>query len=125
MFKSKGKIVYFNNWVIVECDKGIMNYYCYWVMKKTGYQLNRPKFGSHISLIRGEVIEPSLKIPLWKKYHENIIEFEYSPILETNLDHWWLPAKSNALSELRKEFGLEEQPLYGFHLTIGREFKEM
>jgi hypothetical protein len=120
-FESEGKIVYFNTWAIVECSKMLMDYYRYFIWKETGVKISPPKFGAHISFIRGEAIDKTLKPLLWKKHHDKVFSFQYSHVLETNNDHWWLSAKSDFLSELRKEMGLSDEPPFGFHLTIGRQ----
>lgn len=120
MFHSKGQLIYHSRWVILECPQDILEYYWQWVYKQKGIKLHKPRFGSHISVIRGNE-ECNRTSILYKKYHENHIEFQYSNILETNGDYWWLPVKSEILEEVREELGLIRLPDFGFHLTIGRE----
>lgn len=126
-FKSKGKIIYDpvagkaknSWWVIVECPKDILDYYHHWIKKDLDLTLNKPLFGAHISVVRGE--EPPLeKQELWRKYHEKEIEFEYSHDIETEGEYYWLRVQCEELNELRRELGLEETVQFGFHLTIGR-----
>ncbi|WP_375347355.1 hypothetical protein ACEWPB_28850 (plasmid) [Priestia megaterium] len=85
-FEAKGKIVYdpavgkaFDAWwVIIQCPEVILNYYHYWIVKETGLRLNKPLFGSHISMIRGE--EP-LKNKLTITLINNIKLYLYKIIL--------------------------------------------
>jgi hypothetical protein len=109
-------------WVIIECDKEILNYYHYWILKEKHVLLNKPLFGSHISVIRGEEPNENRKI-LWKKQHGENIKFVYSHELETDGNFWWLAVKSSALSDLRSDLGLSKEIEFGFHLTIGKNIK--
>ena len=118
-FKAKGRIIYHSRWVVMECPKDIIDYYHYWVEKKTGLKLHKPKFGSHISVIRGDE-EFNRESELYRKYHEGFVEFTYSNDLQTNGDYWWLPVECKTLEKLRVELGLTKEPPFGLHLTIGR-----
>lgn len=126
-FKTQGKLIYDPTagqaqnswWMIVECPKDIIEYYQYWITKETGNKLNRPLFGAHISVIRGEE-PPEVKKRLWKKYHEEEISLEYEHKSNTNGEYWWLEVTCERLKEIRKEIGLAEEVEFGFHLTIGK-----
>mgnify|MGYP001027607501 CR=1 FL=1 len=121
LFQSKGVIIYHSKWVIMECPKDILDYYWHWIYKEKQIKLHKPRFGSHISIIRGnELIMNKTQFP-WRKYHEKEITFSYSPFLQTNGDYWWLPVTCSFLEELRNELGLSDQVPFGFHLTIGKE----
>lgn len=119
-FTSKGMINYHSRWVILECPKDIVDYYHYWIHRELGIKLHKPKFGSHVSVIRGSE-EFNRETPLYRKYHEEEVAFQYSNQIETNGDYWWLPVHCEILGQLRAELGLEKEPTFGFHLTIGRE----
>lgn len=128
-FQAKGKIIYdpvagkAQNpwWVIVECPKDIMDYYHYWLEREEGVKLNKPLFGSHISVVRGEEPAESSK-HLWKVCHEEEVEFAYSHEIMNNGEYYWLEIDCMKLNELRETLGLEEKVQFGFHLTIGRVF---
>jgi hypothetical protein len=126
-FTSIGKIVYDPTagnaknpwWVIVECPKDILDYYHHWIKKEENIKLNKPLFGAHISVVRGE--EPPLeKQNLWRKYHEKEITFSYQHEVENLNEYYWLSVECPELNELREELGLSPEVEFGFHLTIGR-----
>ena len=128
LFKAKGKIVYdpvagkAQNpwWVIVECPKDIIEYYHHWLEKEEKVKLNKPLFGSHISVVRGE--EPHKDyLKNWNKRHKKEVEFEYSHEIESEGLYYWLRVYSEDLKKLREELGLEPNVEFGFHLTIGRK----
>lgn len=119
-FKSKGIIIYHSRWVIVECPKDVLDYYWHWIYKTTNKKLNKPRFGSHISVIR-VTEECNRQNILYRKHHNEMIEFSYSNELQTNGDYWWLPVQCDKLELLREELGLSKEPEFGFHLTIGKE----
>lgn len=131
--KSTGKLVYnpkthlasSDKWLILVCDDEISRYYRYLYTKEYppylngnhSLKLNRPVWGSHCSVIRGE------KIPnkhLWGIDAFKIIEFEYEPGVQTNGEYYWLKAKCPYLENLREKYGLFKEPRFGFHLTVGR-----
>ncbi|MNC01393.1 hypothetical protein D3C81_958460 [compost metagenome] len=125
-FKSTGIVTYDPTagkaanqwWVIIRGDEGIIDYYKHWIEKKNKVLINKPLFGSHISVVRGE--EPTHK-ELWRYNHDVEVEFEYSNQIDTLNGYWWVPVKCERLSELRVKLGLSAEPLHGFHLTIGKE----
>lgn len=125
--KSIGQLVYSprthlsnsNRWLVVMCDDEISKYY-----RKLFYteypwlgKLSRPVWGTHISVIRGEKI---LYPNLWKLDQNKVIEFEYEGGVQDNKEYYWLKVYCPYLENLRKIYGLEPQPKFGIHLTIGR-----
>lgn len=125
--KSIGKLIYSprthlassERWLILSCDDEISKYYRHLFYKEFPYlgKLNRPVWGTHISIIRGE------KVPnynLWRLDENKIIEFEYEGGVRDNGEYYWLNVKCKKLEDLRVAYGLSPQPRFGFHLTIGR-----
>ena len=106
-------------WLILRCDESIAQYYRYWVKRSLGIPLQRSLWGSHISIIRGEL--PCKNKDLWKTDHKTQVVFAYSPeLLRNNNTHWWLDVNLEPLAKYRRLFGLSEKPAFSFHLTIGR-----
>ncbi|MFM2394617.1 MAG: virus [Bacteroidota bacterium] len=127
LFKGEGILYYYDKnvrdtqWLLLNADDSIIEYYAYLVKKRYWLEkFQKPKHGSHISAIRGEIIEDSLFHQHWKKYHGQVIEFYYSPKVENNGEHFWLPVYSKDLEQIRIELGLNPVPQFNFHLTIGR-----
>lgn len=118
--QSNGILVYHSRWVILECPTDLLTYYWNWVYRETHVKLHKPRFGSHISVIRGnEVCDRTSDV--YRKHHEKTLTFSYANDLQTNGDYWWLPVSCPILEAIRDELGLSPIPEFGFHLTIGRE----
>lgn len=130
MFNSTGKLVYdptlaYNVkttqdpfWLILECDPELARYYRY--LTKRYFSLDwlmRPAWGAHVSVIRGEKVT---KPELWAKDKGRQIKFEYTGEVRTNGRHYWLDISCPELLHLRKQYGLNRNPVFGkLHLTIG------
>jgi hypothetical protein len=126
MFLSHGILKYFPlegevgniGWLILQCDLEFCLYYCWFIQKKFGIKLQQSMHKSHISVIRGEVIQFKYQAK-WNAYQGRVVSFHYSNNIYTNGKHWWLNVYSPCLVATRQELGLEPQPQFNFHLTIG------
>lgn len=129
-FKSSGKLVYnpkthlqsnnnWNKWLILMCDEELSQYYRWMFNREYPYlpKLMRPVWGTHISVIRGEVIP---NVDIWGLGKDTIVQFEYESGVKDNGEYYWLKAHCDELAGLREAYGLPRQPKFGFHLTIGR-----
>jgi len=143
-------------WLVAECSRGLVLTYKWlleregiksvkaskffqgdynWQVTQKGIKVAESAWNAHISVVRGET---PLNQNAWKKYQGERIEFEYSPILQSNGAHWWLPVVSKDLDDIRSELGLpkvsssyiseyfNDQGLVmrcpaQFHLTIGKD----
>lgn len=105
-----------NWWMKVNVHSSLGVYYAAWVKKEMKLHVNRPLWGSHITVNRGEVPRNQR---VWKKYEGRAVEFEYDPILQMNDQYCWLTVKSQELESIRKELGLHPVPRVPFHITVG------
>lgn len=127
MLKSSGKLIYSprthlsssDRWLVLMCDDEISKYYRHLFYKEYPWlgKLTRPVWGTHVSIIRGEVIP---KYDLWRLDENKIIHFEYEPGVKDNGEYYWLKVKCNYLLDLREKYGLLRYPKFGLHLTVGR-----
>lgn len=125
--KSIGKLIYSprthlsssERWLVMMCDDEISKYYRTLFYREFPWKgkLTRPVWGTHISIIRGELV-PNHK--LWRLDENKIVEFDYEGGVLDNNEYYWLKVKCPYLSELREKYGLYKEPRFGFHLTIGR-----
>ena len=119
--ESKAKVLYYTQWVIATCDRAIVDYYTWWYQRKTNIRLMSPKNGAHISIVRGE--EERIWKGHWKRDLETRpeITFYYShgDIHEGN-SYVWLNVHGDDLIKVRTDLELSPNPLFGWHLTIGR-----
>ena len=124
MLPAKGILKYFplegedNNigWLILECDRDLSLYYCWFVQRQLGLRLQHPRLGSHITVVRGEVVKNLLR---WSAYPSQEMKFYYSNEIKMNGRYWWLNVYSPCLMSIRQELGLEVKPEFDFHVTIG------
>jgi hypothetical protein len=109
--------------LVVEVDKGIVNYYRD-LLPKYIY-LNRQMYAPHISVIRHEV-PPNLEH--WGKYEGEEVRFFYKPSVRHGTVYYWLDVFCVRLEEIRLELGLPVSSPYTrppdgfskcFHCTIG------
>jgi hypothetical protein len=125
---SLGKVVYAPSakgvcdptWVILECDKAIVEYYT-WFLLKRGIRLEFPMWGSHLSVVRGE-LEEKTQNANWGYRAGDLVTFTYGDLV-TNGKHWWLEVHSLELEELRSRLGITPHPWAGFHITLGKPIK--
>ncbi len=103
-------------WLILECDRDLSLYYCHFLQKRWGIRLQHPRLGSHITVVRGEVVRHLLR---WEAYPHQTIHFYYSNEIKTNGRYWWLNVYSPCLVSIRQELGLTVKPEYDLHVTIG------
>lgn len=123
--KSYGKLIYSprshlgsnKDWVVLMCDDEISKYYRTLFSKEFPWKkkLNRPIWGAHVSVIRGESVPNK---HLWGLNANQIIEFDYEPGVIDNDKFYWLKARCKTLSDLRIKYGLSKNPQFGFHLTL-------
>lgn len=105
-------------WAILTCCDDLVSYYRKMAERKLGFKLNKPKHGSHITVFRGEGLRKNKKS--WLSNDKKLMCFSYNNEITFGETHVWLPVKSESLMWLRLNFGLSEQPEYGFHLTLGK-----
>jgi len=104
-------------WLIAYTDDGIAAYYRHIVEKRFGFVLDRPSWGAHVSIIRGE--EPKKNLDRWR-YNEGLITpFAYSHDIYTNGAHWWVNVDCLDYANLRDFYGFDPGKRH-FHLSIGR-----
>ncbi len=105
-------------WLIGFIEAGeLTEYYAWFIRKRTGIILQKPAWGAHISIIRGE--EPINK-DLWGKYEGQVVSLECDPNIRTNGQHWWFRVDSEPIRDIREELGLLRRHPIGLHVTLGR-----
>ncbi len=117
MLKSRGILRCFNTWVLLECDDQIGAMYRSLYSLEYFYKekIQKPLWGTHISIIRGESI---LNERVKNDINGMSIEFYYSSRMHTNSCHFWLPVLCPLLDTIREEFVLGKS-VVRYHLSIG------
>ena len=112
MFKSTGKLVYYEDYAIVEVDPGIALFYRSLIPKHISWR--PPMHKPHISVVR-KGKEPLNKII----YNNEIIEYEYDNYIYLDNKYVWLKAYSSRLEQIRLELGLPRHRFDDcYHITI-------
>jgi hypothetical protein len=106
-------------WLILQGCEELARYYREMYnhyYRGSGKKLNKPAWGSHVSIIRGE--EPPNK-NLWLLRAGETVTFEYDTELHSNDVYCWLKVRCDAMLDLREQFGLPRNPIHDLHLTVG------
>lgn len=107
-----------DNWLVAHIVDDLGDYY-YDIYERAirsyGLDIQKPSWGSHISIVRGEEI-PNLDY--WDTLHEKDIAFKFNPFFRTNGKHVWLDIHCPSMFDIRRGLGLRARPEYSFHMTI-------
>ena len=96
------------------------SYYAWLLKKRFGLTLNRTLRGSHITIINDKFLNNKKWETLSNQFEGKEVEFNYSPEnIRTDGLHWWINVKSKESEDIRELFGLNRNPYFGFHLTLG------
>lgn len=114
MYCSAGTLKYHRMWVILLCDRGIIEYYASMIPKYEG-EVQPPKHGSHVSVVR----KTEEWCPGTRPMEGERIHFRYENRIRWNQKYIWIRVKCKKLEEIRQQLGLPRKPELDFHITIG------
>lgn len=103
-------------WCIALIEGEVSEYYSWFVLKRTGIRIQRPAWGSHVSICRGE--EPVNK-DFWKRHDGETLIMRYDPDVRTNGNHWWMRIECEGMLDIREELGLPRHGRFNLHMTLG------
>lgn len=105
-------------WLIIQCDRDAGKYLrrLYELAHPSAASLSEPLWGTHVSVIRGEV--PTNPCP-WGDRDGAPITIEYAQQPQQASGYVFLPVQCDAALEYRQQLGLPRQPQWPLHLTIG------
>lgn len=108
-------------WMVIDIDQGILDYY-YFLYRKGTYNtipLQRPFYSAHISVIKAEEPDDSLKI-FWGKHEGAKVDVFYSHQISESRGGIYraLTAYCPAAYIIREELGLKNL-FFDYHITIG------
>lgn len=124
MYKSTGKLKYYDTWLVAYIDPEICRYYFSLIPKY--YYAKKQMYPPHITVVRHGRDEPNYEF--WGKYEGETIEYFYRPIIRQSENYFWLDVFSTRLEEIRAELGLSLESPYTvppkgfrktFHTTLG------
>lgn len=117
---------------VIEVDSGVSDFYRSQVNKHYGIDLVKPSWGTHISVVQGDIDKENILFEkYWGKYEGLEITFQYYVFPRYSGDtksyssgdngwFWFLDVKCDFITKIRKELGLELN--FRPHLTIGRKW---
>lgn len=103
-------------WLIASTRCDLDAYLAWFFKKKTGIELQRPKYGAHVSIVKGE--EPFNK-EFWSKRQGEIVTVYLDLEVRSSGHHWWVRAHCPEFIQVRQELGLTPFTDITFHLTMG------
>jgi len=121
-----------NGWCVIDVDKEITRYYRWWLQYQYHIRLQPPSWDAHISVVRGEKIDPQYRNS-WKKYHGKKINFVYRHVGEIKMTrsglsdspddgiYYYINVDCPTFDDIRNELGLRTG--WSFHLTVGRTYE--
>jgi hypothetical protein len=127
LYKSSGTLKYYRDpfKCIVEVSQDLADFYKSLIPKV--HKVNRQGWPAHISVVRNRN-PPEFDISVWGKYENEIVEFEYDPVVYWDEKYWWINCYSRRLEEIRKELKVLDNYEYiklpsgyykRWHITIG------
>jgi hypothetical protein len=101
-----------------SCDTA--DYYSWFLKKRFNLYLSKPIRSTHFTVINDKYDNSEL----WNQYvgllQDKEIRINYYPeLIRTNGKHWWIKADSDDARNIRSFIGLDPNPYFGFHITIG------
>jgi hypothetical protein len=102
--------------IILDCD--LDKYYAWFLSNRFNLEFVKPLRGGHVTFISERISNEKFN-KLAKKYNGKEITFFYEIEPRTNIKHWWLRIHSPEAEAIRQEIGLNKEPYFGLHLTIG------
>jgi hypothetical protein len=99
-----------------ECD--IAAYYAWFLKTRFNLVLNKPLRGTHVTFI-SDKMDKFLFMQGSEVFNGKEITFYYENLPRSNGRHWWLRVWSNEAEDIREALGLEREPFFSFHLTLG------
>lgn len=106
--------------IVVQVDNDFSLLYASFLMKKFGVMIERPSFGTHITVNNGrfEIQGLDLKKDYLNSLNGKEVEFEYNPEVYLYWEFFAVKVYSKELDQIRVNLGLP--PMEFFHITIGK-----
>ena len=111
-------------------DKGITEYYAWFIKKRFNVYLSKPLRGAHVTIVNDKESETNGR---WeevkKKWNGKTVDviLNLDPLLgvsnrKGNYTDWWLAVpyeERKEIHSIREELGLRDRSYFGLHMTIG------
>ena len=108
---------------VIMLDEDISRYYAWFIRKRYNIPLSEPFRGTHLTIIADKVPNRFQYDWMHTQYNGKAIEVEFATDVRTDGHHWWLPARCVEAEDIREKCGLERDPFFAFHITIGNVYE--
>jgi hypothetical protein len=103
---------------IIKTNDDLDQYYYWFLKKRFNIDLNRNLRGSHVTIINDRIDFKDFQMGS-KIFNRKECDFYLDIEPRFNGKHWWLRVYSPMAESIRQACGLNPQPYFSFHLTIG------
>lgn len=108
------------NVVICSTDAEIDKYYSWFLQKRFNLELNRSLRKAHVTIVNDVVEDKEAYEKTKQIWNGKKLVFDFDPSdIRTNGEHWWLKVKNEQVAEIRRSCGLNPDPYFNLHLTLG------
>lgn len=103
----------------VKFDGEDAAYYSWFLEKRFNLKLNKPLRGTHVTFIN-DIVNDEIYKEASKVFNNKEITIKYDPSkVRSSGTHWWINVESDDLKNIRSAMGLDPNPYYGLHMTLG------
>lgn len=103
-------------WLLAMSDCDVDAYLAWFFKKETGIELQRPKYGPHVTIVSGE--KPPT-VENWGWMQGIWFDVYLDQDLRSSGHHWWVRAHAPEFILARQKLGLAPYMPISFHLTLG------
>ncbi len=103
---------------IIKTNCELDRYYAWFLKKRFNLELNKNLRGPHITFINDRM-EKTIFDEASKIFNGREIDFYIELEPRSNGEHWWLRVHCTEAESIREAMGLNREPYFGLHLTLG------
>lgn len=103
---------------MIRTDCELDRYYAWFLKKRFNLELNRTLRGPHISFI-SDKLDKDIFDQASSVFNGKQIDFYLDIEPRSNGSHWWLRVYCPEAESIREVVGLNREPYFSFHLTLG------
>jgi hypothetical protein len=103
---------------MIRTDCELDRYYSWFIKKRFNLELNRTLRGSHVTFI-SDKLDKDVFDQASAIFNKKEIDFYIDIEPRSNGQHWWLRVYCPEAESIREVMGLNREPYFGLHLTLG------
>jgi len=104
---------------LVKFDDETHLYYAWLIFKRFNLKLIQPLRGTHVTFIN-DIVDDEIYRQAREFFNGKEVTIKYDPThIRSNTKHWWMKVESDDAHNIRSAIGLDPNPYFGLHMTIG------